>query len=175
LVSDDGVGIHAVRAVQDIVHDERVVCRELATANLDVLECLLEFDEAIIIDAARSDTNPPGSLSTYTLARTPSLLPSLSLHTIGLSTAFQLGVKMGISLPAEIRVFAIEVADMETFHEGCTDRVQEVLPEVVRGILRHLKATIPDLHVVSPKNGDDGCMIPTTDAGRRCSSYNITP
>jgi hypothetical protein len=50
----------------------------------------------------------------------------------------EVGTRLGLSLPGEVIIFAVEVADVDAFSEECTPEVQQAIPEVVRLVLSEL-------------------------------------
>jgi hydrogenase maturation protease len=145
-VSDDGVGPCVVRGLEKRIRDPLVSFVELPTCGIDTLEYLKGFQEALIIDAAKTGQVPAGSLQRVYLHEAPSDSYNLSMHTLGLQSALDLGSALGLPLPHRIDIFAIEAADTETFHEGCTAEVEAAIPDIVERIIDLLKSKIPDLH-----------------------------
>ena len=59
-------------------------------------------------------------------------------HDIEFATALELGKKLGLALPQEIIIFAIEAADVTTFGEECTPEVRRAIPVCVKMVVREL-------------------------------------
>ena len=49
------------------------------------------------------------------------------MHDIDIVTALELGRQLGLHMPGEVHIFAIQGEDMLTLHEGCTPGVESVL------------------------------------------------
>ena len=144
LVADDGVGLHAVRALRRTVTDPRVRCAESERGGLDLLELLNGADAAVIIDAARTGKRPPGCISTFALQKpfTPGTVPSL--HALSIDAVLSLGAAAGAPLPGEVILFTVEAEDIESFGAGCTDRVGAAIPRVVTLVQDELRLLLPD-------------------------------
>jgi len=138
ILSDDGIGIHVARALQGMVNQEKVTVTETSVGGLNLLDLLVNFDRAIIIDAIQTVGGKVGQIyrldpevfNTTRHASTP--------HDVNFATALELGKKLGLALPRQIDIFAIEVADVTTFSEKCSPEVERVVPvcvEMVRGML----------------------------------------
>lgn len=139
LASDDGVGIETVRALGRDLQDEHVRYMECERGGLDLLDMLAGFDIAMIVDAAKTGVHPAGHVSTVSL-RGPYACPdSRSLHTMDLHSILAFGAAMGMQLPGDVRVFAVEAADTETFHEACTAEVQSAIPHVAKRIREEIR------------------------------------
>jgi Ni,Fe-hydrogenase maturation factor len=48
-----------------------------------------------------------------------------------------------LQLPGEVRIWAVEAADVETFSERLTPAVERAVPQVVERVLRDLDGTSP--------------------------------
>ncbi len=64
---------------------------------------------------------------------------SNSPHNVGLYWTIKMGKKLGINVPDEIRIYAIEVNDPFNFGEKLTDTMKKLLPKVVDRILEKEK------------------------------------
>jgi hydrogenase maturation protease len=126
LLRDDGVGIYTVRALaQRLPADVDVVEAELAGINL--LELLNGYDRAFIVDAITLVGERPGTvfrISPDDLRITPRLS---SLHDVDLVTAIELGKRLGLTMPAEVVVYAVQAEDVLTLEEGCVAAVERII------------------------------------------------
>ncbi len=59
-------------------------------------------------------------------------------HDVNFATALELGNRLGLALPQQITIFAVEVEDVATFGEGCTRRVEETIPVVADMVAQEL-------------------------------------
>lgn len=124
ILADDGIGLLVAQKVRDILPSHaQVEIRERSVAGFDLLEMLSGFQRVIVIDAIKTAGGKPGSV--YRLA--PEDLPTserlVAAHEIGLSTAISLGRLMGIEMPREVVIYAVEVEDNRTFRETCSPAV----------------------------------------------------
>jgi hydrogenase maturation protease len=147
LVSDDGVGIRVVRTFRGKRVDERVALIESERGGMDLLDRLEGFDYVMIVDAALTGLKAPGEVVVLTIAAPFAVGESRSLHTIDLRGLLAFGEAAGMAMPSEVTVLSIEAGDIETFHEGCTEKVEQAIPgavavleEEVRRILAHPRA-----------------------------------
>jgi len=82
LMSDEGVGVHVVRALEKKELPEGVECLDGGTGGFILLEPLENADRIILIDAA-DDGNAPGTV-TRTMPRfSRDYPPTLTAHDIG--------------------------------------------------------------------------------------------
>ncbi len=140
VLTDDSVGIKVARALARQYPAERdTVIRELCAGGLRLMEALEGFEHAILVDAIVSEGGQPGTV--YCLA--PSDLRktrnTCSTHDASLMGALELGKSLGLSLPREIRIWAIEAGDVATFSEELTEPVRAAVPRVVEAVVRRLE------------------------------------
>ena len=133
ILSDDGVGIYAARALADLLRGAADV-REAELAGLDLIEMLKGYDRAYIIDAIQLDGEAPGTVFRMRpddIRITPRLA---SFHDIDLVTALELGRRLEFPMPREVVIFGVQVEDALTLKEGCTAAVEGVIGAVVEEI-----------------------------------------
>lgn len=145
--SDDGIGILVVRRFHESVRDERICVLESERGGMDVLDCLVGFDAALIVDAALSAQRPPGSVEAFTFRSPFTPGTSRSLHTVDLRGLLAFGEATGLPLPQEVTVVTVEAKDIETFREGCTPEIERVVPEVLETIAAEIRRLLPDVTI----------------------------
>ncbi len=138
ILSDDGVGCRVAMALKDRLKEPDVNVIEASIAGLDFLDLLTGYYRAIIIDAIQTDKGTPGQI--YRLE--PEILANTrhagTPHDVNFATALELGKKLGLPLPQQITVFAIEVKDVVTFNEKCTPEVEQAISSCVKMIIKEL-------------------------------------
>jgi hydrogenase maturation protease len=100
------------------------------------LEDIGSCDRLILIDSIKSEGGRPGELYQFGLDDFRSTLHLGSPHDINFATALELGKRLGMDIPGEIQIYAIEVEDNQTFCETCSPLVEEAIPRVVDEIAR---------------------------------------
>jgi hydrogenase maturation protease len=82
IMGDEGVGVHAVRAIEKHTLPPGVECLDGGTGGFILLEPLENADRIILIDAA-ADGNPPGTVTRTTPRFSSDYPPTLTAHDIG--------------------------------------------------------------------------------------------
>jgi hydrogenase maturation protease len=155
LFRDDGVGLQAARALKAELELEKGASTELKLevevlesplSGPAILDLLMGYDQAIIIDAIKTGEGSPGEI--YELELDPAELelgrlePSASLHYAGLPEALALAWSLGPDLPKRLKIYAVEAGEL-SLGEGLTERVAEALPKLlaeVRGEVERLSS-----------------------------------
>ncbi len=134
ILGDDGVGVHAARQLKARGLGPEIDVAELGTAGLGLLDIAQGYERLILLDAMVSGA-PPGTvhqLSGDQLNRAVHLGPG---HDADLSTAVALGQRLlGTYMPREVRVIAVEAAELNRFSERLTPEVAAAVPAVVDAV-----------------------------------------
>lgn len=144
ILTDDGVGIRvaeAVRSALATLPDPPVVVETASIGGLALLELLIGYDRAILIDAMRCADAPPGSLHRLSLDEVQARQPtehSISPHDTSLGVALALGRQMGLPLPETIIIYGISVTNVLDFGETPTPPVAAAIPTAVAAVLAEL-------------------------------------
>lgn len=140
ILSDDGIGIHVARALEGRVNQQGVTVTETSMGGLNLLDLLVNFDRVIIIDAIQTVGGKVGQVYRLEPEVFNTTRHASSPHDVNFATALELGKKLGLALPRQIDIFAIEVADVTTFSEKCSPEVERAVPvcvEMVRGVIEN--------------------------------------
>jgi hydrogenase maturation protease len=140
LVSDDSIGLRVVEALKPLLADRPdVEVSEDYWGGLRLMERMIGFDRAIIIDAICSGA-PPGTIHRLT-PESISTQRSASAHDVNLPTALEFGRTAGASLPKneDILLVGIEAEDILTFGERCTPAVEASIPRAVGAVMEALE------------------------------------
>lgn len=131
ILKDDAVGLRVVRALGEGMARDKVDVQESSFANIDLLDFVGAYDRLIIVDSIKTEGGKPGDLYRLNLDDFRSTLHLGCPHDINLATALELGKRLGIHIPREIAIYAIEVEDDQTFCEICSPLVEEAIPRIV--------------------------------------------
>lgn len=145
ILGDDGVGWRVAEAVEEAIiqtspvnQNVKVAC--YALGGLSLMEHLIGYDQAIIIDAVQTVNGRPGQLYDLFLDDLPDLSAGhlTAAHDTSLQTALKVGQEMGASLPQEIRVVGIEADKVYDFSETLSPEVAASIPGAVQLVFKQL-------------------------------------
>jgi hydrogenase maturation protease len=149
ILGDDGVGWKVAEEVRkqlilvdapDPQGEERdyVDVEFLSLGGISLMEHLIGYERAILIDAMTSDRET-GSIIVSKLSELPdfSTLHSTSVHDTSLQNALRLGRGMGASLPEEEEVVVVGIATSHVydFSEELTPPVAESIPLAMKIVM----------------------------------------
>jgi hydrogenase maturation protease len=141
ILTDDGVGIHVVRAVASRCSPfNGVVFAEASVGGLRLLDLLAGYERAIMVDAIQTRGGQPGEIYRLGPGDLQSSLHSASTHDVSLPGALALGRRLGMVLPddKDLIILAVEIEDVLTFGETCTLAVARAIPRAVEIVLAEL-------------------------------------
>ena len=138
ILGDDGVGWQIVGKVQqrsDFPPDVDVDC--LSVGGISLMERLIGYERAILIDSFVTSKNPIGTLSCFSLDELPNraLGHIYSAHDTTLQNALKIGQELGAQLPNEITVVVVEAQNVYDFSEQLTPTVAAAVPAAVQAII----------------------------------------
>jgi hydrogenase maturation protease len=138
LLGDDGVGWRVTELVRKLCDVE---VDRLSVGGLSLMERLVGYDRAILIDAITTGKQPPGSVSLYKLEDLPDLSAGHtgSAHDTSLQNALKLGQSMSVQLPTEVVVVGIEAQSVYEFSEVLSPPVAAAIPQAVQMVMELLK------------------------------------
>lgn len=138
ILSDDSVGIKIAQALKSLIHHTEITVMETSKAGLSLLDLLIDFDRAIIIDSIKTEGGKVGRVRQLCLGELNESRHIDSCHGINLATTVQFGKQLGLKLPEQIAIFAIEAADVSTFSEELSPEVRKAVPVCLSMIAREL-------------------------------------
>jgi hydrogenase maturation protease len=132
---------------------------EASVSGLDILDLLLGYERAIIIDAIQTKGGQPGQIYRLEPGAFMATRHSANPHSVDFATALELGARLGLALPRETVIFGIEVAEVNSFSEECTLEVAAAIPVCVEAVLQEL----------APRDGENS---PPSPLLTKCAQEN---
>ncbi len=136
VLSDDSVGLKIAAALERrLAGSPGVATAQVCCGGMRLMEAMTGYDRAIVVDAIVSGS-PAGTIHRLADGDLPASRWVHSLHDATLPAALEFGRAAGLRLPSEIRIWAIEAADVETFGEALTPAVERSAEVVIAEILK---------------------------------------
>jgi hydrogenase maturation protease len=140
ILTDDGVGIHVVRALRAQTLPPGVFFAEAGIGGLRLLEEIAGYERVVLVDAILAPGGRPGEINLLEPRDLRTSLHSGSAHDLSFTTALKLGRELGMDIPedAHIKVVAIQAEDVQTLGEKMTPAVEASIPRAVEAVLEIL-------------------------------------
>lgn len=140
LLSDDGVGVRVIEALEDVALPGDVELVDGGTAGADLIEVVADRQKVIVIDAMETG-GPPGTVLRVPGADLCAEDTQLSLHEVGLVDALHMARRLGCE-PGEVVVFGVQPERLELTLE-LSETVSGAIPDIVRRVREELAGESP--------------------------------
>ena len=134
ILGDDGVGWRAAEMLRSRPEAAGVEVDTLASGGIGLMERMVDYDEAIVIDAFSTGSCPVGSVRTIPLESIENSFAGHlgSAHESNLQTALAVGRTLGARLPSSVTVIAIESPHVYDFSTELSPAAAEAVPRAVQ-------------------------------------------
>lgn len=140
LMSDEGVGVHAVTALEeryDIPAEVEII--DGGTSGMDCLDRIAEADLLLIADCMRSKDKAPGTITRLADEQISAWFKTkISPHQVGLSDVLAACCFHGIS-PKRVTLLGVQPESFETSME-LTPAIAAVMPQLLDQLVAELAA-----------------------------------
>ncbi len=150
ILGDDGIGWHVAEAVQKMLQSkdfsapeqipssinsslrsqEQVEFEFLSLGGLALMERMVGYTYALIIDAITTNNYPVGTVLSFSIDDliSPVTGHMASVHDTSLQNALQIGTMLGANLPHDIKIIGIEAQVRYDFSESLSETVSASIP-----------------------------------------------
>lgn len=142
ILRDDSIGLRVARSLaEDFAGHPAVDVRETTEMGIALLDFLVGYSHAIIVDSIVTGLVPAGTVHVLDIDS----IKRLTVHTphfLGVGETVALGNHLGLPMPSEVHVMAIEVEDPYTLGEALTEPLNAAFPHILEQVRAELARTI---------------------------------
>ena len=140
ILGNDGVGVHVANIVKKQVNDPNITIDEAITGGMNLLDLLIGYDKAVIIDAVKSEDGEHGEVRRIPISDF-NTMHSCNPHDVSLIEAIEMAKKMGEEkIPKEIVIIGVMMKEIPCeFGEILSDEIAAAIPEAVDLTLNEIK------------------------------------
>jgi hydrogenase maturation protease len=140
ILQDDGVGIHVANQLKQHINHPDVTFDEALTGGMNLLDLLLGYDKAILIDAVNIKNAKDGEVKRLLLSDFPSV-HSNNPHDVSLIEALKLAKNLGEKrIPNEIVIIGIVLKEIPyVFGDQLSSKIAAAVPEAVKLTISELE------------------------------------
>ena len=138
IMTDDAIGLEVSEKIEKMKIPD-VETRQEAIGGLDIIPVLWGYKNAIIVDAIKTGQYDVGTVIIFDPEDFEPTVTNASAHDFNLATAMKIGREMEPEqMPDRVVFVAVEVEDIQTVHEGMTERVQAAVGDAVDAVLHYI-------------------------------------
>jgi hydrogenase maturation protease len=142
VLGDDGVGLKVVELIEQLLDREPIPGVSVLTstrAGFELIDLLQGFDRAVLVDCLCTPQGSPGSVKRLSLEHFHGSARLVNAHGLSVREAFDLAVELGIKMPREVEILAVEAEDAYTLGEELTPLVAASVEPLAREIISMLR------------------------------------
>ena len=137
ILADDGFGILAAEEVKRAFPGEiEVACS--SSAGFGLLDDMVGARRLLVVDTIVTGKVKPGTIRVFT-AEGLRTAPGAAPHFVGLFEVLAAGRRLGLDMPEEAVIIAVEASDCTTVGGAMHPDVQAAIPAVVEMVSRYLR------------------------------------
>jgi hydrogenase maturation protease len=147
VLCDDGVGLAVVAALRRLLEAAPIPGVDVLAstrAGFELIDLLRDYRRAILVDCLALPDPQPGRVRRLGLDDVAGSSRLVNVHDLSVGVAFQLAERLGIPMPTELEILAVEAADTCTICEELTPAVDAAVNPLACEIYEDLKRRAPE-------------------------------
>jgi hydrogenase maturation protease len=139
-LGDDAIGWRILDALETRLgtgHNPDLIFERFSLGGISLMERLVGYDRAILIDSLDTPGGQPGILHRLSLDSLPGTHANAS-HDASLVDALAMGRKLGVKLPDEIVIYAVQIDRRLEFSETLSPEVEASISPAVKTLVAEL-------------------------------------
>jgi len=145
ILSDDRIGIYLAERLNadwgSVLRDCDI--KVTAVSGMYLIDELIGYKKAIIIDSIKTHKLPAGTVSILTLENFKAGNCSL-LHQLDIATGFALAKRAGLSVPEALYFLAVEVVDNVTFSKSFSRLIDELKEKIYEDLKNKIQYVLEE-------------------------------
>lgn len=134
---DDAAGIKVAQQLSGKINRSNIHIKWGSIDGVAILDEIVGYDWVIFVDSVKTEKAQPGTICKID-PLSFSNTHSFSSHGINFAAALEFGKKFKLKMPKRTDIYAIGIADNDTFSEDCTPKVAAAITELVDAIVEEL-------------------------------------
>jgi len=155
VLCDDGVGLAVVAALRQLLKAAPIPGVDVLAstrAGFELIDLLRDYRRAILVDCLALPNPQPGRVRRLSRDDVSGSSRLVNAHEVSVGVAFQLAEQLGIPMPTEVEILAVEAADTCTIVERLTPAVEAAVDPLSREIYEDLTRRAP---ATEPPDSED--------------------
>lgn len=140
ILTDDGIGPKLVHQLSRELSHDFFAFETSFLGGFELLEYIQSYKQVIFIDAIRTKSGQAGNvyyLKTHDFKET---LHLSNIHDVSFLTALQFGEKVGLKIPNDIHIIAVEIIEDLVFSDEFSPPIKKAYPKIYKEILEFINS-----------------------------------
>lgn len=142
ILSDDGIGVKIIKELQKEELFSSIDFDFGWLGGIEILDFIENYDTAVLIDAIRTKDGSPGDVYHFTPGDFLETLHLSNFHETSFNITLEMGRKLGLKIPENIHIIAVEIVEDLVFNKSFTPQVEKKYPEILNYTRRFLSSLI---------------------------------
>ena len=134
ILTDDGIGPKLVKRLQKEYQQSGISYDTAFLGGMELLEYIQGYETVVFIDAIRTRNGIPGDVYHLGLSNFKETLHLSNVHDISFTTAFELGDKLGLKIPKQVHIIAVEIVEDLIFSNYFSTEIQKRFDEIYKEV-----------------------------------------
>ena len=145
ILTDDAIGLRVVEAARErLAGEPDIEVKTTTEMGLALLDEIADRESVVLVDSVQTGEASPGKIheiDSLDLSRVLTTAP----HFLGIGETLALGKTLGLAMPMNVRIIAIEVADPYTLGTKMTPAVEQAVAPATERVARQARLFVRDL------------------------------
>lgn len=138
-LSDDGLPVKLIHDLKVMESHDWCTFETSPVGGLELLELLKGYDKAVLIDTQLTGRRKPGEVSLFTPQDFEETFHLSSQHDLSFHQTLKLAKEMGIGMPEDIRIVAIEIIENKRLGYEFSNLIEENYQSILSYLCRVIK------------------------------------
>ncbi len=138
VLTDDAIGPRLSMALKARFKRPEIQFLTAAIGGLEMVELFSRYEKVFIVDAIKTRGGVPGTVYCLKPEDFKQTLHLTNFHDVNFLVGLDLAKRLGIKLPSEIHILAVEIVEDLVFSEEFTPEIQAKYPEVLNEIFEYI-------------------------------------
>jgi len=144
ILTDDGIGPKLVNELNSGETFSDIDFLNVFLGGLEILELIQGYQQVIFIDAIITKDGVPGTVYNFKPEDFKETLHLSNLHDANFLTALDLGRTMGMHIPEDIHIIAIEIIEDRVFNDHLSQEMGMKFPTIFKKVLSLVNSFIKE-------------------------------
>ena len=142
ILKDDGIGPRLARDLAQMSINPDIRFEVACCGGLEIMEYIKGYEKVIFIDAIHTGKDRPGTVNYFIPSDFRETSHLSNLHDLNFLTSLKLGDLLGLGLPSDLHIIAVEIFEDMEFGEELTPPLKKEYPNILEKVLSLIKKIV---------------------------------